>query len=102
LEGLLSKQATEGGYFVSWLHLHHAYALSISTQGGDVIEGGSYYYTFGGYEHKPLMGMNNGCAYNLACFGYDFESPYSTTSARLKGVSIKLSALAEPVGADCK
>ena len=59
LKVLLSKQATEGGYLIARLYLHHAHALRVSTNGWDIIDGGSYYYPFSGYEHKTLTGVNN-------------------------------------------
>ena len=100
LKGLLSKQATEGGYLIARLHLHHAHALRVSTQGWDVIKGGSYYYTFGGYEHKTLMGINNGCRYDFACLIYDLESTHTAASPCLERVSIQRRTFAVPIGAD--
>ena len=99
-EVLLSKQATKRGYLITRLNLHHAYALGVSTQRWDVIEGGPYYYTFGGYEHNTLTGVNNGCSYDFACLLYYLESPHAAAAPRLKGVSIEGRAFAEAIGAD--
>jgi hypothetical protein len=99
-EGLLSKQGTEGGYFIARLHLHHTNALSVSTYRRDIIDGGSYYYTFSGYEHKTLTGVNNGGSYYFACLVYYLESPYAATAPCLKGVGIEGRAFTEAIGAD--
>src|SRR4030043_310721 len=51
---------------------------------------------------SPLVGVDKGCCYNLACLGHHLEGGHTAAAACLKRVGIKGSAFTVAIGAEYK